>query len=165
MSKRLKDQQWIISVSIWGQVITNCGWVLHMTRVTMKTKREKKCNNVMVIRFQKVLFTLFSPQPRLHLFMCGTPWPSRLCLCYAVFTPVGFVLSASVPQENSCCLWAWTLNTLSPSGSGRKVREKQNKTNHLPFNFGDWMFWRPQSRDHTFNALVFASQVPKWPAE
>lgn len=61
--------------------------------------------------------------------MCGTPWQSRRCQCYAVSTPVGFALSALVPQENFCCLWAWTTNTPSPSGSGRKV-------NNLTLTFG-----------------------------
>lgn len=67
----------------------------------------------------------FSPQPHLHLSTCGMPWPSRRCRCFAVSTPAGFVLSASVPQESCCCLWAWTLNTPSPSGSGRKVKKEK----------------------------------------
>lgn len=73
---------------------------------------------------------IISPQPRLHQYMCGTPWPSRHCRCCAVTTRVGFALSVLVLQGNSCCLWAWILNTPWPSGSGRKVQMHSNFSSH-----------------------------------
>lgn len=53
--------------------------------------------------------------------MCGMPWTSRRCLFCAAITPGASAQSVSVPLASCSSLWAWTLSTLSPSGSGRKV--------------------------------------------